>query len=359
MSDPEPLTVEASAGISAFIQELHLRAEGKGKVDEETLALRMLASTSADTDYDLSTIKSSLLGDSASSGGGAVVADAASDDKFAKLTALMMGDTTPPDTQVANGQVPKPQPIALLPGYDNADVQSNYQTLMDATSMCQLYSNLMQVQQKPDGFNITSEAGSAFNFQAKMAFDAMMGPLAGYYIFSTGSNQSYNNTIPKSQVHDNLLGKCFDGFGFDKATHDLLDTQLTNFVKGIANVSSQNNPTNTMDFMIRLNLVPKRNVSGDDNDPVFVYQPTTYLIYMKIDAKSFFQATSKNNGEDRVTFAFNLTTTKCELNTRKFESNRAKFDQMFELVTSTNLRAYSDLLNKQIKTDEANPGVKS
>jgi len=352
MTEPEPLTVETGAAIGAFIQELTIRAEGSKAVDEETLALRMLASANASPDYDFTTIKSLNVSDAR------VTASAADgDDKFDKLTALLMGDTKSPADQIAAGQVPKAPPIVLLPGYTNADVQNNYQSLMDATSMCQLYANLMQVQQKPEGFNITSEAGSAFNFQAKMAFDAMMGPMAGFFVFGSGTSQTYNDTIPKDQVHSNLLGKVFDGFGFDKATLDALDIQLTNFVGGLANTHTDNNPENTFDFMLRLNLVPKRNVSGDDSDPTWIYQPTTYLIYMKIDAQTFRQSTGKNSGVDKVDFKFSLTVTKCELNARQFEQNRDKFDKIFQLVTGTNLRAYSALLNKQVKSDEPNPGA--
>ncbi|KAI0904326.1 hypothetical protein F4823DRAFT_634507 [Ustulina deusta] len=350
MAEYEPLTVERSAAIGAFIQELHIRAEGGNAVDEETLALRMLASTHASPDYDYTTVRSLNPSDAP------VTASADGDDKFAKLAALMMSDTQAPDTQVAEGQIPKAPPVAVLPGYTNTEVANNYGTLMDATAMCQLYANLMQVEAKPQGFNITSEAGLAYNFQAKMAFDAMMGPMAGYYIFGSGVSQTYNDTIPKTQIHQHLLGKLFDGFGFSADTKKSLDDPLTNFVAGLQNIHSQGNPTNTFDFMLRLNLVPRINVTGSDSDPIYVYQPTTYLIYMKVDATTFYQSTSKRGGEDRVNFKFTMTTTKCELNSRKFEQNRAKFDQMFLLVTENNLRAYSELLNKKIKSSEPNPG---
>ncbi|RYC57621.1 hypothetical protein CHU98_g8577 [Xylaria longipes] len=352
MAEYEPLTIETSAAIGAFIQELHIRAEGGKPVDEETLALRMLASTHASPDYDYTTVRSLNPSDAP------VTASADGEDRFDKLAALMMGDTQPPETQAAEGQVPKAPPVVVLPGYTNQDVANNYGTLMDATAMCQLYANLMQVQQKPEGFNITSEAGVAYNFQAKMAFDAMMGPMAGYYIFGSGLSQTYNDTIPKNQVHEHLLGKLFDGFGFAADTKKQLDDPLSNFVAGLKNIHSQGNPNNTFDFMLRLNLVPRINVTGSDSDPIYVYQPTTYLIYMKIDATTFYQSTSKSGGEDRVTFKFTVTTTKCELNTRKFEQNRAKFDQMFMLVTEHNMRAYSELLNKQITSTESNPGGK-
>jgi len=352
MTTPATLTVEGAAGINAFIQELEIRAI-HGKVPgEENIALGLLAQKHAGPEFNPASIRSFAQMNGETSA--VTVASADGDDKFDKLAALMMGDTKDPGDQAASGQVPKPPPIAVLPGYTNKDVQDNYSTLMDASSMCQLYANLMQVQQKPDGFNITSDAAEAYNFQAKMAFDAMMGPLAGFYIFGMGSKQTYNDTIPKDQVHANLLGKVFNGFGFDKATTDALDVQLTNFVAGLGKIAPGN--ANSYDFMLRLNLVPRKNVTGDETDPIYVYQPSTFLIYMTVDGESFRASTGKHSHEDRVNFKFSLTVTKCELNTRKFEQNREKFDQMFQLVTNSNLRAYSDLLNKQIKSDEPNPG---
>ncbi|KAI0436576.1 hypothetical protein F4803DRAFT_541765 [Xylaria telfairii] len=350
MSGYQPLTVETSAAISAFIQELHIRAQGGKPVDEETLALRMLASTHASPDHDYSTVRPlnpSNVPATASAGG---------DDKFDKLVELMMGDTKPAETQVSEGLIPKAPPVAVLPGYSNADVANNYALLMDASSMAQLYANLMQVQQKPEGFNITSEASAAYNFQAKMAYDAMMGPMAGYFVFGSGLSQTYNDTIPRNQIHKHLLGKLFDQFEFDDATKKQLDTPLVNFVAGLSNIHSQDNPGNTMDFSLRLNLVPRRNVTGSDSDPVYVYQPSTYIIYMQIEAKTFWQSIGKSGGEDRVNFKFNMTTTKCELNAKKFEESREKFDQIFTLVTDNNMRAYSELLNKQIQSKEPNPG---
>lgn len=354
MAEFEPLTVEASAAIGAFMQQLAIQAEGGQPVDEETLALRMLASVNADPDSDLSGIRPLNAG--------AVPVTAAANgnegnDKFDELVKIMTGDTTPPADQIAKGQVPKPPAITLLPGYSNDDVLSNYATLDDASSMIQLYSNLMQVQQKPEGFDITTQAGEAFNFQAKTAYDAMMGPMAGFYNFGAGTTQTYNDTIPKGDVHANLLGKVFNGFGFDNDTMNALDGQLTNFVGGLANIHTDNNPENTMDFCLRFGLCPRKNVTGDDANPIWAYQPTTFLLYMKIDAQSFRQSVGKDGSIDEVNFKFSLTVVKCELNVKQFEKNRAKFDKIFELVTNKNLRQYSQLLNQQIKTNEPNPGA--
>lgn len=350
MAEYEPLTLEASAAIGAFMHQLTIQAEGGQPVDEETLALRMLASVNGASDSDLSDIRP-LSADNAP-----VTADAGGNDKFDKLVSLMMGDTQPTAEQVAQGQVPMPPPIALLPAFTDDRILANYDTLMDAQSMVQLYSRLMQVQQKPDGFDITTEAPMAFNFQAKAAYDAMMGPLAGFYNFGLGSMQTYSNTIPRGDIHGNLLGKIFDNFGFDPDTINKLDGQLTNFVAGLAGVNTDNNPTNTIDFCQIFGLCPGRNLVGDGKPEHMIYQPTTFMIYLKIDAHSFRQSLGKDSSIDKVDFNFSMIVTRCELNVSKFNQCKDKFDKIFQFLTQKNLRAYSQLANKQIKTNEANPG---
>ncbi|USP74614.1 hypothetical protein yc1106_01888 [Curvularia clavata] len=345
----EPLTVDSVSAIQAMIQELHIRAEGGNSVDEETLALRMLAATSAQPGYDLSQIK--RLNDGQAPG--PVTASADGDDKFNQLAELMMGNTKTPDQQVAEGKIPTTSPVVVIDPYAKENAQSNFASLKDAHSMIQLYSNLMQVQQKPGGFNITSEAAAGFAFQAKQAYNAMMGPLAGYYNFSLGSAQTYSNQLERNQIHDNFLGKVFDGFGFDKATLTALDTKLTTFVSAIKGINPGAAAPSTYDFAQILGLCPKLNITGDDSDPEWVFSPTTFLLYMKIDARTFRESISKNSSVDKVNFNFQLTVNKCELNVRRFEADRAKFDKMFNLVTNKNLRAYSDLLNQQI--EQKNP----
>ncbi|CAN9428544.1 unnamed protein product [Alternaria alternata] len=349
----ETLTVDSVAAIQAMIQELHIRAEGGNSVDEETLALRMLAATSAEHDYDLSQVR--RLDDGQAPG--PVTASADGDDKFNQLAELMMGNTKTPDQQLADGKIPMTSPVVVMDPYSKQNAGSNFATLKDAHSMIQLYSNLMQVQQKPTGFNITSEAASGFAFQARQAYNAMMGPLAGYYNFSLGSVQKYSNQLERNQIHDDFLGKVFDGFGFDKATLAALDTKLTTFVSAIKGINPGGTQPSTWDFSQMLGLCPKLNITGDDSDPEWVFNPTTFLLYMQVDAKTFRESVSKNNSVDKVNFNFQLTVTKCELNIRRFEADRVKFDKMFKLVTNHNLSAYSDLLNQQIeqKNDLAIP----
>jgi len=52
------LTVEAAAGVSAFVEQLLNASRGGSPVDEETLALRMLATANGVEGFDSSHIKS-------------------------------------------------------------------------------------------------------------------------------------------------------------------------------------------------------------------------------------------------------------------------------------------------------------
>jgi hypothetical protein len=109
----------------------------------------------------------------------------------------------------------------------------------------------------------------------------------------------------------------------------------------------------TLDFTQTLGLCPKLNITGDDVDPEWVFSPTTFFLYMKIDAKTFRESISKNNSVDKVDFNFQLSVIKCELNVRHFEADRSNFDKIFNLITNKNLSAYSDMLNQQIEQTHA------
>ena len=178
----------------------------------------------------------------------------------------------------------------------------------------------------------------------------MTGPLAGFFSFNEGTVQQYRKKgLDRSQVHEGFLGKIFEGYGFDDDVKKKLDGLLTGYVNAISSVTTGDN-ADTLDFVLRLNLVPEKNVSGNSQRPQYVYTPTTSLIYLKVDSKTYQQAVSKNNSVSKLDFNMTFTTYKCELNTRQFEANRAKFDAIFLSVTDYNLKEYSKLLGKQVNS---------
>ncbi|KAK3348691.1 hypothetical protein B0T25DRAFT_569365 [Lasiosphaeria hispida] len=91
----------------------------------------------------------------------------------------------------------------------------------------------MLIKTNPNGFDITKEAAKAFNIQAKLAYNAMAGPMAGVYNSGQGSRTPHNFRIPKSQVHEKLLETMFEGMRMDEAHKKEIDSQITNFVRGV------------------------------------------------------------------------------------------------------------------------------
>lgn len=273
-------------------------------------------------------------------------------DKMSRLTAMMMSDTKSPTEQSAAGRLPNAPPIIVLPRDTNNDVQTRCAALMDVTSVSQLYSNILQMKQQPEGLNITTEAGSAFATQARSIFDAMMGPMAGFYQVEQDRTETYNDTVARSQLHPHLLGKIFGRFGFSKSTMDQLDQHLTALADSLKKIPVDKSPSNRVDFLIRLNLLPKTNISGDDSNPEWVYDPTTHIFYVAIDLETFRQSLNKDNGADPVNFKFTMTSSKCRLDIDRFMQNRVKFDKIIQFITNNDLRTYSQLLNKQIKSDQ-------
>ena len=295
----------------------------------------------------------------ASGEGDAVTAGADGDSKFDKLTALLMGDTQPVADQVANGQIPKAPIITVLPNFTDKDIQTNYTLLQNANSMVQLYTNMMIVKDKPDGYDITTEAAKAFNAQASYAYNAMMRQMPGFWNFGMGSVKKYSNNLNQSEIHEKFLGELFDGYGFDAPTKKQLDAILTNFVAGVKTLKPGNDRPSTQDFCLRLNLCPAINITGDPNNVINVYQPTTWVIYLKFNADAYSQATGKNSSVDKIKFAYDYTVAKCELNTQLFQANKPRFDQIFQLVAGKSLDQFSQDLMKQyeVKTDVKNAGA--
>ncbi|KAK1760128.1 hypothetical protein QBC47DRAFT_366442 [Echria macrotheca] len=345
------LTVEDAAGINAFVQQLQNAAKGAPPVDEETLALQLLASTQADGDFDTSQIRSL-----AATTGAAPVAMGAGDDKFARLAELMMGDTKTPEEQVSQGKAPKPQPVVIedaigadsIARFDQASALKNFGYLKDAQSVCQLFTNIMLVQTKPDGFDITKDGAEAFNTQASLAYKSMAGPMAAVYNFQAGEFVKHTFEIPKGDSHEKLLSTMFDGVGLDPKHKAEVDAKITNFTKALKDIKLDG-PHSTVDFALRIGLCPVTNITADEANPILAFEPTTFLIYLKMDADAFTKTISKNNKQEKITFSYSQAVTKFELNVDRFLKMRPKYNEMFELATGMSLDKYREMLNASVK----------
>ncbi|KAK4198390.1 hypothetical protein QBC40DRAFT_331503 [Triangularia verruculosa] len=346
------LTIEDAVGVAAFVQELHNAAQGGSPVDEETLALRMLAAAHADADFDPSHIKSPF----SDAGSATTMSASGGRDRFDDFADMMMGDLKTPQEQVNEGKVPKPPPVVVedpvgdnVQGYDKSEALKNFALLKDAHSVCQMFTNIMLMKTNPDGFDITKEAAEAFNVQAKLAYNAMSGPMAGVYNFGQGVHTKHNFTIPKSQIHEKLLETMFDSMRMDDSHKKEIDSQITNFVKALKDITVDADKHSTLDFALRFGLTPAVNITGDAANPMWAFEPTTFLVYLTMDAKAFTKSISKHNTEDRINLIYEHVVTKFDLNVNGFLKQRPKYDAMFEKATGINLKKYGDMLNKSVK----------
>jgi len=349
MSD---LNVETAAAVSAFVQNLHNAAQGGHVVDEETLALRMLAQVNTDPDFDSSHITSFSTNDNSR-----VVMDTGEpQNEFAAFKDLMMGDLKDPAEQIDMGMVPKPPPVVIedpvgagTQGYDQNAALKNYGYLKDAQSVCQMFTNIMLMTTNPGGFDITKDAAAAFNIQAKLAYNAMAGPMAGVYNFSQGEHTTHNfGNLPQSEVHEKLLETMFDNMQLDEDHKKEIDSKITNFVKAL-NKIEVGGKHSTLDFALRFGLTPAINITASKAQPVWAFSPTTYLIYLKMDAHAYKQSISKNNSQNQVNLKYEHVITKFELNVDHFLKLRPKYDAMFKKATNLSLKEYSDKLSKPVK----------
>jgi hypothetical protein len=347
------LTVDDVAGISAFVQELQNAAQGGPPVDEETLALRMLAAAHADADFDPSHITSPFSANNTAPV--ALDAGAPARDKFDDFADMMLGDLMSPKEQVDKGMVPKPLPVVVedpigddIHGYDIKEATKNFAYLKDAHSVCQMFTNIMLMKTNPGGFDITKQAAEAFNVQARLAYNAMAGPMAGVYNFAQGAHTKHSFDIPKSQVHEKLLETMFENMGLGDIHKKEIDSQITNFVKALKDITIGGNHS-TLDFALRFGLTPALNITGDAAHAVWAFEPTTYLIYLTIDADAFTKSISKKNTEDIINLKYEHVVTKFELNVDRFLKQRPTYDAMFQKATKMSLKQYSDILNKSTK----------
>jgi hypothetical protein len=351
MSEPGSLTLENYTCIAAFLQQLESNGDAGQQIDEETLALRMLALSHSDADYNADHIQAAPTSDSntrvaMAAGGGGDLND---------LMKMLTSDTKSPEEQVADGQAPKPPPVVIEDvltdddeaSYDKTEAKENFALLKDANSVIQILINIMLMQTNPEGFDITSQAAQAFNVQAKLAFNAMMA-MGGVYNFNAGVHTKHSFQIPKSQVHDKLLETMFDGMMLEASYKKQIDTEITNFIKALKNIKLDGPHSNT-DFALRFGLTPAIDITAGGPEPIWQFEPITYLIYLKLDANSFNRVIDKKNSEDTIDFVYEHTVTKCELNPRNFRKMRAKYEAVCEKVMGMSLDKYGDMLNKKIK----------
>ena len=351
------VNLEVAHGVASHIEQLAQHADAQTSITDKTAAKSVLVASALPA----------VLPPSAPSGAGTAPPNVPSGDKFTELVNMMMVATKPPAEQTAAGYAPAPTVVSLKPEdkYLVGNRLANWTKNRGMLSLAQLYSGILDIQNRqerghPDPYKVSveSEAMQAYADQADSAYNAMTGPLAGFYIFSEGSLQTLKKTFDRTQFHLGFVGELFKGFDLSDGTVKALDTVLTNFASSVGQYKFDAlSEGKTINRVLKINTVPAENMSGNDDAPDNAYAAVTTLVYMKITAKAWKAAMSKwqGGGEvEHIEFEMYWSATKCTLNTDWYDTMKPKFDKIMEFVTQKNLEAFGADLDTPVTEPKQN-----
>ncbi|KAK5624868.1 hypothetical protein RRF57_000584 [Xylaria bambusicola] len=245
-----------------------------------------------------------------------------------------------------------PQNVGILPPYDEASTGQNYLYLVEMSSIVSLYTAIWNANARnnrghPQPYNISNaqEAALAFADMADSAYNVMVGPLAGLFNFSSGVQTTFSKEMSKTSIHLEFLAELFKGFSLTKPALMQLDGILTNFVSSLGTINIETGRTNqTVDQTLRINQVMRLNISGDEQNPVWVYQPRTRIVYMHIDDSTWHWATNKAEHTSN-TFNMRYVIVDCDLNVNKYLASKNNLDNVFKTVSGKSMEEYGQMIN--------------
>ncbi|KAF5667167.1 hypothetical protein FHETE_5870 [Fusarium heterosporum] len=276
----------------------------------------------------------------------AATGDASLADIMAQLNAAASG----PTAEVESGSAPLPQNVTVMSPYTEKRALDSYDSLMDASSIASLYTAIFNASARtkrghPQPYDITipTEAAQAFADMASASFNVMSGPLAGFFNYAGGSVATFDKQMSKTDVHLEFLGELFKGFSLTEPALLQLDGILTNFISSLKTVTVETGSTNnTVDQTLRVNQVLRTNISGDPKNPLWIFQPRTRIVYMKINASTWHWATNK---AEHTSSKFHMvyTVADFDLNVNKWIASKDKFDKVFSTVTGKSMSEFAKL----------------
>jgi hypothetical protein len=290
---------------------------------------------------------------------------------FSDFANLMKDAMKPPAEKIAAGVAPATtdvaiKPVAVAPGsqYTLGQVVENYNDLRYCASMAQLWAGILDVQNRitrkhPQPYSITdpTEALIAFADQADAAWDAMMGPMAGFYTFDDIVKSQYDKTVSRADIHAEFFGTVFAGFGFADTMVAQLDTILKTFVDAMSGTSVEvSDQAQTFNHVLRVHAMDKVTLVEDPTNPVIIYNPVTTLVYLRVDVNSWKVSIGKFASAEHVNFKFDYDVVRCSLNVDWFNQKKDTFDKMMEMVTEHNLSQFANAVDNQVNDTRDAPG---
>lgn len=258
-----------------------------------------------------------------------------------------------PQIAVANGRVPSAVQI-LLKTTGDGQADAGTSQLVAMASIIRLNSGIIQVQDQnqrgqPNNPKITDADGltQAYYDSAEAIWQAIQGPLTGFYNMSKTQTETVNLTTTSSALHAILLDDIFKPYNLPQSVLTQLDTVLTNFAKTISPYAGQDPGGRA--FAVAIHSVDKIDVSEDDSRPDWTYQPKITVVHLNVEADSFRNALLKQGNQFNFEFELNVMTG--ELNVDELRSVQPKFEKIIQFLTKgTGSMGLTDYGNKILNT---------
>ncbi|KAJ1328189.1 hypothetical protein MN608_07525 [Microdochium nivale] len=291
-------------------------------------------------------------------------------DNIADLTRVM--NATTPALAIASNIAPMPVTISVRSANMTPETEELHAHLTAANAIAHLYTGILLVSQVSGGgggcggelwsVGEPDEAIAALSYTAGAAYRAMLGPLMGLYRITGTSASTYKRTMARSQIHarflDEFLGE--REYGLPPAQRDALDAVLTDYVRSVGRIPVTREGASTVDQVFRVNRVLRTNLTGDDRCPVWVLQPQTRLVHLKINMDTWAHAVqrkvvSRTGGEEAgrdgrdedVNVAMDITVVDAVLNVDEFMRHRDKFEDIVQTLTGKDLFSLGVLISTQ------------
>ena len=273
---------------------------------------------------------------------------------FDSLVKMLLAAQGGPAESVKQGNAPLPQNVGIIPPSKDKnttrDITKHYNYLVQVSSLSALFTGTWNIQtfkkrgrEEPYNISIKSEAVQAFADLADSGFQAMIGPLASYYNISNAVVSIFKKQMRKTEVHLEFLRAIFKPYNLLEDALARLDGVLTTLVDALHDIQIETSKeVSSVNQTLRINQLKRMNVTGDRRNPVWVYVPTTRVVYMKINAETWKGAVGRKGSDEGFEFKMEVTVIDGELNVEKYERSKEKLDEVFTYVTGINLQAFGD-----------------
>ena len=251
------------------------------------------------------------------------------------------------ESQVANvGDLPRvperPEKIQL------------FNDLLGVGSLLAVYANILsnKIRQDRGEANVTTFSSNGpqwYKDYLDGIFQALSGPLAGYFNLSSMSNGHVSKQVDLTEAKQLDIADVFDDvvgfFGEFTSGKTELKKLLDNFTDSVTSIDLSN-PASSLpreSMCIKMNVLVKKTLSGS-SEPVDkddeIYQPTLKVTYVDISLKSLNKSAQGQSKADGKHFVLHIETQytmfEAELDDQSYRRDKARLDEMLVVLIKEN-----------------------